>query len=1069
MKSTIFLLLVLLISPLKAQNVPTFIPTDGLIAWYPFNGNANDESGNGNTITNNTASLVADRNSVEKSAYGFDGSQYMSFETSDSYSNLVNGFSVSLWFYLNSGYNNNPRMFYIGQTDQNRKGIHLLIERNGNIGYSVQPGGVSPCCLGSWSGVESATASTDSWHHVLFSTDFNSGEARLYLDGLLVHDMDTSKVTAEVLNALKGISYNSLSGNIGQKTGGNDKYNGKLDDIAIWKRALTQDEVLKIYNQSGPESIYAGKVKNNTDSGESLFFSEFITGTGLNKAFEIFNPFDDPVDLSNYLVLGNTNGGAFNDTLSFPSGTILDPQEVYVVAHSESMPEILTVADTLLNTNMISFDGNDTRVLVRIDEGDLILLDVFGSVYDSPEIGWTTYGVENATATHTIFRKNFVGRGNPNGLDAFGAEEPWIPYITGEWYVSAPNDIGSIGFHNYLNIPSPEENILLNGNFELSDSIRSTGSDSFTYPLSGIGNTVSGTVDLNPWFSEHAQDRSIVSTISIQNGELAFKDLDGSRHPYDTQAGQYINSSQLTKGKKYEISFDAYSSEEQHGIHVFLGQVGKGWTRYMESAFPSYNATGDNIGSGDVFLNTLKQNYSLVFQADTVWSVMRLSFEVDTKPGDVYIDNVILKQVSDDTPITMANPIRINPPLVRIDTIHTIGPEFTLSVSTDGIASDLNVESFNFTLNYPKELSFEDYITSETLANNGIIEVNSNETSLHVGFASNNLISGNDPLIKLKFSSMTGADYPISLTDVVFNNVVTNNYKNGLIGVIGSLGDVDNDGSVFAFDAAKVLKYSTGLDPIPDEDPLPWDFWRLGAADVDSDGEILASDASDILKYSVGLINEFAPSVKGKLSVPQIDMYASDKELRIETDGNGLFAMNLEFAIQEGMSFGEPTSTENVLLASNMQDSLYRIAVASSADLTGNFLTVPINNLVGDEVITIEYFLNNIKGQRNVDMNSWLTANEGVPNNPQSFELLQNYPNPFNPMTSIQYALPEDTQVSLVVFNALGQKVLELVNGQKSAGYHIANFDASGLSSGVYLYKLTTPSFTDTKKMLLIK
>ena len=88
---------------------------------------------------------------------------------------------------------------------------------------------------------------------------------------------------------------------------------------------------------------------------------------------------------------------------------------------------------------------------------------------------------------------------------------------------------------------------------------------------------------------------------------------------------------------------------------------------------------------------------------------------------------------------------------------------------------------------------------------------------------------------------------------------------------------------------------------------------------------------------------------------------------------------------------------------------------------------------------------------------------------PQVYALSQNYPNPFNPSTQIQYALPEAAQVSLEVFNAAGQKVATLVDTHKPAGYHTANFDASQLSSGVYLYKLTTPGFSQTKKMLLIK
>ena len=85
------------------------------------------------------------------------------------------------------------------------------------------------------------------------------------------------------------------------------------------------------------------------------------------------------------------------------------------------------------------------------------------------------------------------------------------------------------------------------------------------------------------------------------------------------------------------------------------------------------------------------------------------------------------------------------------------------------------------------------------------------------------------------------------------------------------------------------------------------------------------------------------------------------------------------------------------------------------------------------------------------------------------FRLEQNYPNPFNPSTQISCVLPEATQVRLEVFNSVGQKVMELVNGQMPAGMHTVQLDAKGLASGVYLYKLSTPLFRQARKMLLIK
>jgi hypothetical protein len=94
---------------------------------------------------------------------------------------------------------------------------------------------------------------------------------------------------------------------------------------------------------------------------------------------------------------------------------------------------------------------------------------------------------------------------------------------------------------------------------------------------------------------------------------------------------------------------------------------------------------------------------------------------------------------------------------------------------------------------------------------------------------------------------------------------------------------------------------------------------------------------------------------------------------------------------------------------------------------------------------------------------------------PNKFELMQNFPNPFNPSTIIRYALPFSSSVKIEVYNMLGQKVRELLNGQKKAGYYEVNFNTTGLSSGVYFYMIYAQSvdgkseFRDTKKMVLLK
>jgi poly(3-hydroxybutyrate) depolymerase len=88
---------------------------------------------------------------------------------------------------------------------------------------------------------------------------------------------------------------------------------------------------------------------------------------------------------------------------------------------------------------------------------------------------------------------------------------------------------------------------------------------------------------------------------------------------------------------------------------------------------------------------------------------------------------------------------------------------------------------------------------------------------------------------------------------------------------------------------------------------------------------------------------------------------------------------------------------------------------------------------------------------------------------PETPKLFQNFPNPFNPTTTIRYVLSSRSHVTLTIYNTLGQIVKELVNGEMEAGYHEVQFDASGLSSGVYFYRLQAGTFVGSKRLLLLR
>lgn len=147
----------------------------------------------------------------------------------------------------------------------------------------------------------------------------------------------------------------------------------------------------------------------------------------------------------------------------------------------------------------------------------------------------------------------------------------------------------------------------------------------------------------------------------------------------------------------------------------------------------------------------------------------------------------------------------------------------------------------------------------------------------------------------------------------------------------------------------------------------------------------------------------------------------------------------------------------------------------TSRIIANGFINPVDAEIVGNKIYVVEHknpqWLNNFATTRvwEVTFPGMGTSVDGRDEIAQNVQLNQNYPNPFNPTTVIGYQLPESSDVTLEVFDMLGRSVAVLVDGRQSAGSHQAEFDASNLSSGVYLYRLSAGQTVQTRQMVLVK
>ncbi len=215
------------------------IPEDGLVAYYPFNGTANDESGNANNGTVNGAALTIDRFGVVNKAYMFDGIDdkiIVSSSPSLSYVN-THEFSISLWINTTTNSGDNSERIFISQDDgAGNAFIYVVMEPFGNYSCGVTEGM-------QWKFMHSSTPiTTGQWHNVVMTV--NNNTTKLYVDNLMIGQLNYSNINW-AFNTADMVIGSGLSGGIVSPI------NGKMDDIRLYKKVLSESEIRALYREGG--------------------------------------------------------------------------------------------------------------------------------------------------------------------------------------------------------------------------------------------------------------------------------------------------------------------------------------------------------------------------------------------------------------------------------------------------------------------------------------------------------------------------------------------------------------------------------------------------------------------------------------------------------------------------------------------------------------------------------------------------------------------------------------------------------------------------------------------------
>lgn len=231
----------LILSSITHAQLPNYVPTNGLVGYWPFTGNTNDLSGNGNNGVVNGATLTADALATPNNAYHFDGNtQFIEVPNSPSLVFGTNQISLSFWIKVESFPPSFSDIIISKQSGSgsSQSGFNIAQANQTSLGLLVSAGGSN---FGGTPPIPSNSTNFNIFHHAVVIYD--NGVGTSYLDGVLIgtSSIQTATIGTNTLPLLFGkANWSNINAT---------PFNGILDDIGIWNRALTNCEVTELYNR----------------------------------------------------------------------------------------------------------------------------------------------------------------------------------------------------------------------------------------------------------------------------------------------------------------------------------------------------------------------------------------------------------------------------------------------------------------------------------------------------------------------------------------------------------------------------------------------------------------------------------------------------------------------------------------------------------------------------------------------------------------------------------------------------------------------------------------------------